>query len=145
MNLFSEKEFLELAESIDSLTITIKPSKNFADIIKDVSKETIETKKRKGTNPELISDDEILKALEDCMNNPDCNKKEKNKKFKVGDIVYLGRVEGEVMYKDNNLHFLQVLFQNGLQEKFTFKGEVFPYSPIVLSRFPYELKMKKFK
>ena len=39
MELFSEKGLLELAEGIDSLTITIKANENFIDILKRVSEE----------------------------------------------------------------------------------------------------------
>ena len=103
----------------------------------------------------VMSDYEIAKAIEDCMNNPDCGKKEKkkkNKKFKVGDVVYWGEREGIVTdkHKEKDEVLLYVSFkQIGLFRSwelyFTEDGRFFFGTPIVLSHFPYELKMKKIK
>jgi hypothetical protein len=69
---------------------------------------------------EVISDYEIAKAIEDCMNNPDCGKKEKkkkNKKFKEGDVVYWGEREGVVTdkYKEKDEASLHVCFKENVE------------------------------
>ena len=102
-----------------------------------------------------MSDYEIAKAMEDCMNNADCGKKEKkkkNKKFKVGDVVYWGEREGVVIdkYKEKDEASLHVSFkENGefrsWELSFTEDGRFIHDTPITLSHFPYELKMKKIK
>lgn len=97
---------------------------------------------------EVMSDYEIAKAIEACINNPNCGKKEKkkkNKKFKVGDVVYLGNLEGLVDQIDNDLLTVFVKFNNYYNQWFTKDGRYSPKLPIVLSHFPYELKMKKIK
>lgn len=152
MELFSEKELLEIAEGIDSLTITIKAKENFIDILKRVSEEG--EKGCQDVSPQM-SDNEISKAIADCMDNPDCGKKEKkkkNKKFKVGDVVYWGEKKGDVIKQSNedSEYSINVLFNGNIIEKdwvlsFTKDGRCLHGTPIVLSHFPYELKMKKIK
>lgn len=153
MKLFSEKGFLELAEGIDSLTITIKSNENFIDILKKVSEEAKE--ECPDVSPKVMSDSEIAKFMDACMNNADCGKKEKkkkNKKFKVGDIVYWGKREGLVteVCKEKDEASISVCFEeNGefrrWEISFTKDGRFINGTPIVLSHFPYELKMKKIK
>lgn len=152
MELFSEKELLEIAEGIDSLTITIKAKENFIDILKRVSEEG-----EKGC-PDVsqqMSDSEIEKGMETCFNKVDCGKKEKkkkNKKFKVGDVVYWGKREGLVteVYKGKDEASLYVSFEETGEFgkwhiSFTKDGRFLIGTPIVLSHEPYELKMKKIK
>lgn len=103
----------------------------------------------------VMSDYEIAKAIEDCMNNPDCGKKEKkkkNKKFKEGDVVYWGEREGIVteVHNENDEASLYVSFKEngefrGWELSFTKDGRFLNGCPVVLSRFPYELKIKKIK
>jgi len=103
----------------------------------------------------VMSDCEIAKLMDACMNNSDCSKKEKkqkNKKFKVGDVVYWGERKGVVMdkYKDKDEASLHVSFkENGefrsWELAFTEDGRFIHDTPIVLSHFPYELKIKKIK
>ncbi len=67
----------------------------------------------------VMSDYEIAKLMDACMNNSDCSKKEKkqkNKKFKEGDVVYWGERKGVVMdkYNDKDEASLHVSFkENG--------------------------------
>lgn len=153
MKIFSEKGLLELAEGIDSLTITIKSNENFIDILKKVSEEG--EKGCPDVSPKVMSDSEIAKFMDACMNNADCGKKEKkkkNKKFKVGDIVYWGKREGLVteVCKEKDEASISVCFEeNGefrrWEISFTKDGRFINGTPIVLSHFPYELKMKKIK
>jgi hypothetical protein len=103
----------------------------------------------------VMSDYEIAKFMDACMNNPDCGKKEKkkkNKKFKEGDVVYWGERKGVVMdkYKEQDEASLHVSFkENGefrsWELSFTKDGRFINGTPIILSHFPYELKMKKIK
>ncbi len=73
-------------------------------------------------------------------------KKKKNKKFKVGDVVYyLGSLKGEVVDFCTESKTIDVQFDNGYLESFMLCGSLVPNTPIVLSHFPYELKMKKIK
>ena len=97
----------------------------------------------------VMSDSEIAKFM-DAWNNPDCGKKEKkkkNKKFKVGDVVYWGNVEGIVeTIKYSSFITIYVIFKSSGDEiEFTEDGRYTPQLPVVLSHFPYELKMKKIK
>ncbi len=145
MEFFSEKGLLELAEGIDSLTITIKANENFIDILKRVSEEA---EKKCPDVSQKMSDNEIVKSMETCFNNVDCGKKEKkkkNKKFKVGDVVYLGSLQGQVVLFNKQYEEIKVNFGSLPFEPFTDEGRVFNNAPIVLSHFPYELKMKKIK
>ncbi len=103
----------------------------------------------------VMSDYEIAKAIEDCMNNPNCGKKEKKKKnkgFKVGDVVYWGEREGVVteVHNETDEASLYVSFKEnvefrGWELSFTKDGRFLNGCPVVLSRFPYELKIKKIK
>lgn len=100
----------------------------------------------------VMSDYEIAKAIEDCMNNPDCGKKEKNKKFKKGDVVYWGEREGIVTDVYNEEHEASTIVCFEKTEEFirwelpfTEDGRYIHGTSIVLSHFPYELKMKKIK
>ena len=116
--------------------------------------DVVKTEKAK-ENPQVMSDYEIAKAIEDCMNNPDCGKKEKkkkNKEFKEGDVVYWGERKGVVTdkYKDKDEASLHVSFEENRyfrrwEISFTKDGRYIKGTPIVLSHFPYELKMKKIK
>ena len=96
----------------------------------------------------VMSDYEIAKLMDACMNNSDCSKKEKkqkNKKFKVGDVVYLGSLQGEVVKFDEEDESIEVSFGDFFSEIFMVEGSIFTNTPIVLSYFPYKLKMKKIK
>lgn len=103
----------------------------------------------------VMSDYEIAKFMDACMNNPDCGKKEKkkkNKKFKEGDVVYWGERKGVVMdkYKEQDEASLYVSFKENGEFKswdvsFTKDGRYINGTPVVLSHFPYKLKMKKIK
>jgi hypothetical protein len=97
----------------------------------------------------VMSDYEIAKFMDTCMNNSDCSKKEKKKKknqFEVGDVVYyLGCLRGEVVIFDTEFKTIDVQLDNGYLQSFMFNGSLVPNTPIVLSHFPYKLKMKKIK
>lgn len=80
------------------------------------------------------------------------SKKKKNKKFKVGDTVYWGERKGVVteQHNDKDEASTFVCFEeNGefrrWEISFTKDGRFLLGTPIVLSHFPYELKMKKIK
>jgi hypothetical protein len=105
-----------------------------------------------------MSDYEIAKAMENCMdcyeeeNKSKKDKNKKNKKFKVGDMVYWGRRKGHVLEQnnDNSEISMYVCFEENdrFDEKnycFTKDGRYYFGLPVVLSHFPYELKMKKIK
>jgi hypothetical protein len=105
-----------------------------------------------------MSDYEIAKAMENCMdcyeeeNKSKKDKNKKNKKFKVGDVVYWGERKGIVTEQnnDNSESSIYVCFEeNGKFEEQTFcftkDGRYYFGLPIVLSHFPYKLKMKKIK
>jgi hypothetical protein len=102
-----------------------------------------------------MSDYEIAKAMENCMdcyeeeNKSKKDKNKKNKKFKVGDVVYWGESQGVVFYKDEKKTdtSLGVNFKdsNNYNCYFTENGRYYINAPIVLSHFPYKLKMKKIK
>ena len=128
--------------------------------------DVVKTKKSK-ENQQEMSDYEIAKEIADCMDNSDCSKKEKkkkNKKFKVGDVVYWGEKKGVVKEQFNNIsesstfvcfeetgEFTNFVCFEETGEftkrniSFTKDGRFLFGSPIVLSHFPYELKMKKIK
>jgi hypothetical protein len=121
----------------------------FKNLLSTQLEELADVVKTKRSNE--MSDYEIAKAMEDCMNNADCGKKEKkkkNKKFKVGDVVYYGKLEGivEERTKYSSFYTIYVIFKiSGDEIEFTEDGRYSPKLPIVLSHFPYELKMKKIK
>lgn len=119
----------------------------FTNEFKDLLSKQLEelTNVVKTDGAEVISDYEVAKLVDVCMNNTDCGKKEKNKKFKLDDIVYLGNLQGKVNEIDNNLFLVFVIFNNGYRQWFTNDGRLFQNSPKVLSHFPYKLKIKKNK
>ncbi len=136
MEIFSEEFKNLLSTQLEELTNVVKTEK---------SKE----------NPDVMSNEQLIEAMEDCFKNPygiKKEKKKKNKKFKVGDVVYWGEREGIVTdkHKEKDEVLLYVSFkQIGLFRSwelyFTEDGRFFFGTPIVLSHFPYELKMKKIK
>ena len=73
-------------------------------------------------------------------------KKKKKNQFEVGDVVYyLGCLRGEVVIFDTEFKTIDVQLDNGYLQSFMFNGSLVPNTPIVLSHFPYKLKMKKIK
>lgn len=116
--------------------------------------DVVKTEKAK-ENPQVMSDYEIAKFMDACMNNPDCGKKEKkkkNKKFKVGDVVYWGEREGIVteVHKERDEASIYVSFEQNRDFRrwelsFTKDGRFINGTSVVLSHFPYELKIKKIK
>ena len=77
-------------------------------------------------------------------------KKKKKNQFEEGDVVYWGKIKGIVIKKfinNNNDFVLFVKFENKQNMWFTKDGRCryFEGLPIVLSYFPYKLKMKKIK
>lgn len=98
-----------------------------------------------------MSDYEIAKSMEDC----DCDdclkeetkpKKKKKKKFEVGDVVYyLGSLKGTVVDFCTESKTIDVQLDNGYLESFMIDGSLVPNTPILLSHYPYKLKMKKIK
>lgn len=166
MEIFTNEFREELFDNLESIVIEYKNDTPFEKRIElhnkiqlafEKEKEIFNSKKKKNNQLEVcdeakvMSDSEIAKAVADCMDNPDCSKKEKkkkNKKFKVGDIVYWGNIEGIVEEKIQYNSFLTiwVVFKSSGDEiQFTEDGRFSPTLPIVLSHFPYELKMKKIK
>jgi hypothetical protein len=131
-------------------------SNEFKELLTNQLVELADVVKTKRSNE--MSDYEIAKAMEGCM---DCSeeetksKKDKNKKknqFEVGDTVYWGRRKGHVLEQNNNssASSIWVCFEENdkFHEKhltFTEDGRYYYGTPIVLSHFPYELKMKKIK
>jgi hypothetical protein len=98
----------------------------------------------------VMSDCEIAKLMDACMNNSDCSKKEKKKKknqFEEGDVVYFAGLEGIVtkQYNDDSNTSTFVRFNKYDTLGFTKDGRILFGTPIVLSHFPYKLKMKKIK
>jgi hypothetical protein len=126
MEIFSEEFKAELSNQLEALTKVVE------------------------YKPKPMTDADIIKSMEDCM---DCeeiakkSKKKKNKKFQEGDIVYFGILRGEVLEQENDSSdvSLSVEFYNGESLHFTKDGRFYPEMPIVISHFPYELKMKKTK
>jgi hypothetical protein len=131
-------------------------SNEFKELLTNQLVELADVVKTKRLNE--MSDYEIAKAMEGCM---DCSeeyskqKKEKKKaknEFEVGDTVYWGRRKGHVLEQNNNssVSSTWVCFEKNdkFQEKnisFTKDGRYYYGFPIVLSHFPYELKIKKNK
>ena len=149
MEIFSEEFKREVSSQLEAITNIVK---------KD--------------NSNQMSDYEIAKAMEDSFfYNPDCDKednnknneglheefklifkKEKKKKFKVGDVVYWGKRKGFVtkVFKEKDEASLYVSFEETgevgrLDISFTKEGRFLLGTPIILSHFPYDLKMKKLK
>jgi hypothetical protein len=147
MNIFSEEFKAELSSQLEEITNIVK---------KDNSNE--------------ISDLELIKAMEHCFNYSDCDKEDENKKndvnidlnqlhklvfedekkikkkkIKVGDVVYLGDLEGEIVQKKKHLNTIKVLFDNDFEQEFTLKGQLHPDTPVILAYFPTKIKIKKIK
>jgi co-chaperonin GroES (HSP10) len=137
MEIFTNEFKNELSKQLEELTNVVKTNK--------------EELKKDGAV--VMSDYEIAKFMDACMNNSDCSKKEKKKKknqFEEGDVVYWGKIKGIVIKKfinNNNDFVLYVKFENKQNMWFTKDGRCryFEGLPIVLSYFPYKLKMKKIK
>lgn len=130
MEIFSNEFKAELSNQLEALTNVVKTDK-----------------------PNPISDYEIIKSMEDCIARLEEElklKKEKNKKkkqFEVGDVVYLGNLKGNVanQYNDESDCSLIIDFENGEDLALTKDGRFYQNTPIVISHFPYKLKMKKIK
>ena len=93
--------------------------------------------------------DKINLALQNEMKHLKPKNKKKNQ-FEEGDVVYWGKIKGIVIKKfinNNNDFVLFVKFENKQNMWFTKDGRCryFKGLPIVLSHFPYKLKMKKIK
>lgn len=125
MEIFSEEFKAELSNQLEALTKVVE------------------------YKPKPMSDYEIAKSMDDCLGCEEIAKKsknKKNKKFKVGDVVYyLGSLKGEVVDFCTESKTIDVQFDNGYLESFMLCGSLVPNTPIVLSHYPYELKMKKTK
>jgi hypothetical protein len=124
MEIFSEEFKAELSNQLEALTKVVE------------------------YKPKPMSDYEIAKSMEDCMDFTDNIKKERNKnnkKFKLDDVVYLGILQGRVKEVDEDLFMVGVKFINSYQQWFKNDGRLFQDSPKVLSHYPYELKKKKSK
>lgn len=166
MEIFTPEFREELFDNLESIVIEYKNDTPFKKKIElnnkiqlafEKEKEIFNSKNKKSNQLEVcdeakvMSDYEIAKFMDYCMNNSDCGKREKkkkNKKFKVGDIVYWGNIEGivEEIIPYNSFLTIWVVFKSSGDEiQFTEDGRFSPTLPIVLSRFPYELKMKKIK
>ena len=129
MEIFSEEFKIELSRQLEELTNVVKQN---------------------GAVAMSISEKE--KFMDACMDNLDCGKKEKNKKFKKGDVVYWGEREGIVTDVYNEEHEASTIVCFEKTEEFirwelpfTEDGRYIHGTSIVLSHFPYELKMKKIK
>jgi hypothetical protein len=126
MEIFSEEFKAELISQLEAITNIVKTDK-----------------------PIPMSDYEVAKSMEDCLGCEEIakkRKKKKNKKFKVGDVVYyLGSLKGEVVDFCTESKTIDVQFDNSYLESFMLCGSLVPNTPIVLSHYPYELKMKKIK
>lgn len=113
------------------------------ELSKQLNEITFESKKE---NKIVMSDSEIVKAMGSCFNtNNKKEKKKKSKKFKLGDIVYLGNLQGIVQDDDEDLFMVGVKFIHGYQQWFKNSGRLFQNSPKVLSHYPYKLKKEKSK
>ena len=124
MEIFSKEFKAELSSQLEALTNLVKTDE-----------------------PKQMSDLEIKESMEDCFDNLDCGKKQKNTKFKAYDVVYFGYLKGNVLEQDNDDSdtSLRVYFSNNFELTFTKDGRFYKETPKVLSHFPYELKMKKIK
>ena len=167
MEIFTPEFREELFDNLESIVIELNSNIPFRKTIElnnkiqlafEKEKEIFDSKKEKNNQLEVcdeakvMSDSEISKFMYACMNNADCGKKEKkkkNKKFKVGDIVYWGKREGLVteVCKEKHEASISVCFEeNGefrrWEISFTKDGRFINGTPIVLSHGPYELKMK---
>jgi hypothetical protein len=124
MEIFSKEFKIELSNQLEALTNLVKTDE-----------------------PKQMSDLEIKESMEDCFDNLDCGKKQKNVKFKAYDIVYFGNLKGNVLMQanDDSDISLQVYFTNNKNLSFTKDGRFYKDMPVILSHYPYEFKMKKIK
>lgn len=67
------------------------------------------------------------------------------KEFEKGDTVYWGTLKGEVTEQRNNNTYSSTIvkFNREGNVSFTKDGRYLKNTPVVLSHFPYEMKMKK--
>jgi hypothetical protein len=74
-------------------------------------------------------------------------KKKKKNQFEEGDVVYFAGLEGIVtkQYNDDSNTSTFVRFNKYYTLGFTKDGRILFGTPIVISHFPYKLKMKKIK
>jgi len=124
MEIFSEEFKAELSNQLEALTKVVE------------------------YKPTPMTDADIIKSLEDCGGCTDVAKKEKkkkNKKFKLGDFVYLELLLGEIVMLDKKRDLIVVEFNNGVGKDFCIDGSICKDSPKLLSHYPYELKKKKSK
>jgi hypothetical protein len=80
MEIFSEEFKAELSNQLEALTKVVE------------------------YKPKPMSDYEIAKSMDDCMDFTDNIKKERNKnnkKFKLDDVVYIGNLQGRVKEVEN--------------------------------------------
>ena len=113
------------------------------ELSKQLNEITFESKKE---NKIVMSESEIVKAMESCFNtNPNKEEKKKSKGFKLGDIVYLELLLGEIVFLDKKRDLIVVEFINGVNKDFRIDGSVCDNSPKLLYHYPYELKIKKLK
>lgn len=170
MEIFTPEFREELFDNLESIVIELNSNIPFRKTIElnnkiqlafEKEKEIFDSKKEKNNQLEVcsevkvMSDYEVAKFMDACMNNPDCGKKEKkkkNKKFKVGDVVYWGEREGIVTEQHNDIYDTSTIVCFEKTEEFirwelafTKDGRFIHGTPVVLSHFPYELKMKKIK
>ena len=133
------------------MEIFTKEFKN--ELSKQLNEITFESKKE---NKIVMSESEIVKAMESCFNtnpkmescfntNPNKEEKKKSKGFKLGDIVYLELLLGEIVFLDKKRDLIVVEFINGVNKDFRIDGSVCDDSPKLLYHYPYELKIKKLK
>lgn len=113
------------------------------ELSKQLNEITFESKKE---NKIVMSESEIVKAMESCFKtNPNKEEKKKSKGFKLGDIVYLELLLGEIVFLDKKRDLIVVEFINGVNKDFRIDGSVCDNSPKLLYHYPYELKIKKLK
>jgi hypothetical protein len=133
MEIFTNEFKNELSKQLEELTNVVK----------------IDGAELKKDGAVVMSDYEIAKLMDACMNNSDCSKKEKKQKnqFEVGDVVYWGEMKGIIKEKDNNNlgNCFFVTFYDDYVLFFTKDGRLNKETPRLLSHYPYKLKMKKIK
>jgi hypothetical protein len=124
MEIFSEEFKAELSNQLEALTKVVE------------------------YKPTPITDYEIAKSMDDCLGCEEIakkSKKKKEKKFKLGDFVYLELLSGEIVMLDKKRDLIVVEFINGVDKDFCIDGSICKDSPKLLSHYPYELKKKKSK
>jgi hypothetical protein len=120
------------------------------ELSKQLNEITFESKKE---NKIVMSESEIVKAMQSCFKtNPNKEENKKSKKFKVHDVVYWGERKGIVteQHSDKDEASTVVCFEETGEFRrwdisFTKDGRFLCGTPIVLSHTPYKLKMKKIK